>query len=66
MTIENLFSENLDLKNQVDTLRSELLSKEERLKRYERYSEQLEEAVKLLRGWRETSTRCQLISESES
>ena len=48
MTIENLFSENLDLKNQVDTLRSELLSKEERLKRYERYSEQLEEAVKLL------------------
>lgn len=49
MTIENLYNENLELKNQNGILSAELLLKEDRLKRYERYNEQLEEALKLLR-----------------
>lgn len=49
MTIENLYNENLELKAQNENLSADLLLKEDRLKRYERYNEQLEEALKLLR-----------------
>lgn len=49
MTIEKLYNEYLDLKNQCDGLKADLLLKENRLKKYERYNEQLEEALKLLR-----------------